>query len=85
MKSISISLYYPIYFVLYYVKRFPLSIKYAFEILKVQKITLGVFENNEQAYRCYKSVGFSDVELDEAEYYHVLGEDWKCLELELVH
>lgn len=61
-----------------------LSIQYAFEILKVQKITLGVFENNKQAYQCYKSVGFNDVELDSAEYYHVLDEEWKCLELELV-
>ena len=27
-----------------------LSIKYAFEILKIQKITLGVFDNNKSAY-----------------------------------
>lgn len=60
-----------------------LSIKYAFEILGIEKITLGVFENNVQAYRCYKSVGFRDVETDEYYYFHILGEDWKCLELEL--
>ena len=60
-----------------------LSIQYAFQILKVQKITLGVFENNEPAYRCYKAVGFKDVLLEECHYYHVLGEDWKCLELEM--
>lgn len=61
-----------------------LSIKYAFEILKVQKVSLGVFENNAPAYHCYKAAGFTDVELEEVEYYHVLGEEWKCLELELV-
>lgn len=60
-----------------------LAIKYAFEILKVQKITLGVFENNPSAYHCYKSVGFQDAAPEKNKYYHFLGEDWKCLELEL--
>lgn len=60
-----------------------LALKYAFEILKVDKVTLGVFENNEPAYRCYKSVGFQDVKSDEAEYFHIFDEDWKCLELEI--
>lgn len=60
-----------------------LALKYAFEILKVKKVTLGVFENNEAAYYCYKSVGFQDVQLEETEIYHVLGEDWKCRELEI--
>lgn len=60
-----------------------LAIKYAFDILKVEKITLGVFENNESAYYCYKSVGFKDVQLNETEFYHIFNEDWKCLELEI--
>lgn len=60
-----------------------LAIQYSFEIIKVKKITLGVFENNESAYQCYKRVGFKDVKLSEYEYYHVLNEDWKCLELEM--
>lgn len=60
-----------------------LAIKYASDILRVQKITLGVFENNPSAYHCYKAVGFEDVTSEEFEYYHVLGETWKCLELEL--
>lgn len=59
-----------------------LSLKYAFEILKVKKVTLGVFENNPSAYFCYKSAGFKDVQTDEPEYYSVMGEKWKCLELE---
>jgi RimJ/RimL family protein N-acetyltransferase len=58
-----------------------LAIKYAFEILKVEKISLGVFENNESAYLCYKALGFHDT--DSAKYYHIMDEDWKCLELEL--
>ncbi|MHC6178439.1 GNAT family N-acetyltransferase [Clostridium sp. JNZ X4-2] len=61
-----------------------LALKYAFEILKVNKVRLGVFENNQPAYYCYKAVGFKDVPINEVEYYHVLNEDWKCLELEMV-
>ena len=60
-----------------------LSIKYAFEILKIQKITLGVFDNNKSAYYCYKAIGFQDVKLEDNEYYHILNEEWKCLELEI--
>lgn len=60
-----------------------LAVKYAFEILRVEKITLGVFENNTSAYWCYKAAGFSDVEMEEEEYYPIMGEQWKCLELEM--
>lgn len=61
-----------------------LGLKYAKEIYGAKKVSLGVFENNEPAYYCYKAVGFSDVELDEIEKYYVLGEEWNCLELETV-
>ena len=60
-----------------------LSLKYAFEILKVEKVTIGVFENNPLAYFCYKSVGFKDVQTDSYEYYSFMNEKWKCLELEI--
>lgn len=60
-----------------------LSLKYAFEILKVKKVTIGAFENNPSAYYCYKAVGFKDIKLDEPEYYSIMGEKWKCLELEI--
>lgn len=58
-----------------------LAIKYAFEILMVDKITIGVFENNESAYHCYLSVGFRDT--GRVECYPILGEEWNCRELEL--
>lgn len=60
-----------------------LGIKFAKEIFGAKKVSLGVFENNESAYYCYKSVGFLDIILKEAEMYTLLGEEWKCLELEM--
>ena len=60
-----------------------LGTKYAKEILGAKKVSLGVFENNSSAYRCYKSVGFQDVVSEKPETYTVLGEEWKCLELEM--
>ena len=59
-----------------------LAIKYSLEILKVEKITLGVFKNNTIAYNCYKSVGFKDVTLSECESYKIFGECWNCTEME---
>ncbi|MCR4695354.1 MAG: GNAT family N-acetyltransferase [Pseudobutyrivibrio sp.] len=58
-----------------------LGLKYAFEIYRAKKASLGVFENNEPAYYCYKAVGFKDVELERIESYKVLNEEWKCKEL----
>ena len=60
-----------------------LAIRYAFDILKAERITLGVFENNAPAYRCYKAVGFRDLELPEPELFRIGNEEWNCLELEL--
>ena len=60
-----------------------LGLRYAFERLGASSVSLGVFENNETAYRCYKAVGFRDVLLDETESYRVMNEEWKCRELTL--
>lgn len=57
-----------------------LALKYAFEILKAEKVTLGVFENNPAAYHCYLASGLRDTQ--EAVLYHFQGEEWRCLELE---
>ena len=61
-----------------------LGAKFAKEIYGAKKISLGVFDNNLPAYHCYKAVGFNDVDLEEAEKYVVIGEEWKCLELEMI-
>lgn len=51
-----------------------LGLKYAFEILHVEKVTLGVFVNNDRAHWCYKSVGFTDVSIED-------HEPWKLIEM----
>ena len=51
-----------------------LALKFAFEILKAEKVTLGVFDNNMPAYFCYKSVGFTDVKMEKAEACELCGE-----------
>ena len=58
-----------------------LAIRYGFEILKAEKITMGVFDNNESAYRCYLSVGFRDT--GKRIPHSFFGEDWTDIELEL--
>lgn len=59
-----------------------LALQYAFDILGAQKVTLGVLENNPGAYHCYKSAGFRDVPMERPEYYDLMGQRIKCLELE---
>lgn len=54
-----------------------LGLKYAFDILKVDKITIGVFENNESAHWCYRKVGFVETEI-------VQSEPWNVVEMEIV-
>ncbi len=58
-----------------------LALKYAFEIYGAKRVSLGVFENNEPAYYCYKAAGFEDVAVDEIETYRVLNEEWRCKEM----
>lgn len=60
-----------------------LGLKYAFEIYKAERVTIGVFENNTPAYRCYLSVGFRENE-DADEYFEeVMGERVRIAELEI--
>lgn len=59
-----------------------LAIKYATKELGATEINLGVFKNNESAYRCYSSVGFKEVET-EKDAYEFNGESWDCVEMVL--
>ena len=60
-----------------------LALHEAFDVMNVEKVTIGVFENNPGAYYCYKSVGFKDNTDAEPSFLDVFGERWKCVELEL--
>lgn len=53
---------------------------YAYKFLGVSKITLGVFEQNMDAYRAYLAAGF--YETPEKKTYDINGEKWTCIELE---
>ena len=57
------------------------AIRYAYEKLNAKKITLGVFENNPSAYRCYQSAGFREAGA-EVSTFHIFDEDWKCIEMQ---
>lgn len=59
-----------------------MAVDYAFLKLGATKVSLGVFENNPAAIRCYKSVGFHRVVRLETESYECLGEMWNCIEME---
>ena len=60
------------------------ALKYAFDELKADKVTLGVFENNTPAINCYLSCGFKIVEKEMIESYQCMGEIWNCIEMEIM-
>ena len=60
-----------------------LALEYAFRIAGARKVTIGVFENNLPAYRCYKAAGFHDARQEPEVLCELFGETWKILELEI--
>lgn len=58
------------------------ALTYAFDMLQVEKVTLGVFENNLRGYMCYQAAGFEEVPSEEQQYIEIGGEKWPCKELE---
>lgn len=63
-------------------KMLSLALERAFGDMGASKVTIGVFENNPPAQKCYYSLGFAHRE-DWDEYLSIMGEKWKCLEFEL--
>lgn len=54
------------------------GLKYAFEILGAERVSIGVFENNEPARQCYKKVGFRETgEVSQSK-------PWKVVEMEIL-
>lgn len=60
-----------------------MAIRYAFDMLQAEKVTLGVFENNPSAYYCYKAAGFKEIEMEKKIILELLGEQWNCIEMEV--
>ena len=58
-----------------------LGLKYAFELLQADKVTIGVFENNAAAYGCYMALGFHQYEGAPDYSEEILGEKIKIIEL----
>lgn len=56
-----------------------LALRYAFRIYGASRVTIGVFNNNPQAHRCYISAGFHDV--SEGRVWSFKGEEWRVIEM----
>ncbi|MBP5655613.1 MAG: GNAT family N-acetyltransferase [Clostridiales bacterium] len=48
------------------------GLRFAFDIFDADKVTIGVFENNDPAHNCYKKVGFADCGIRQAEPVNVI-------------
>lgn len=60
-----------------------LALRFAFEMMRADKVTIGVFDTNPGAYRCYKAAGFRDVKVEHPDSFAWNGEVWNVLELEM--
>ena len=61
-------------------KMLELALDYAKTELGAKKVSLGVFENNPAARRCYDSLGFVPTGVRAVT---ILGEDWNCVDMEV--
>lgn len=59
------------------------AVKFAFDILRVNEATLGVFENNPSAHQCYKAVGFQDVSYH-PENFPFKDEKWGLYDMKII-
>lgn len=58
-----------------------LALEHAFLEMGAQRVTLGVFDTNPRAWRCYQSAGFRFVPREERKIMEVLGETWEALDM----
>lgn len=61
-----------------------LAVRYAKEIYGAHKVSLAVFDHNQAAYRCYRAAGFRETESSEKESYRIVGEEWNCIQMEIM-
>ena len=58
-----------------------LAVRYSLDILRADKVTLGVFTNNPIAFECYRSVGFVPLYTNDKAF-RIGNEYWPCTEME---
>ena len=58
-----------------------LAAEHAIRNLGAERVTLCVFANNPYAHRCYRTVGFRD--LEPVRQVPIMGEVWDCIDMEL--
>lgn len=56
------------------------GLDYAFRLYRAERVTLGVFEDNAPARRCYRAAGFSDTEVHHS--YRIHGRERCTIEME---
>ena len=56
-----------------------MAVRHALDELAAEKVTLCVFANNPYAHRCYRSVGFRD--LEPVRQVPIMGEIWDCIDM----
>jgi len=59
-----------------------IGLKYCFEILKAKIVTIGVYEDNMSAFKCYRSVGFKENPSEPVRSVEYKGKTYKVIELE---
>ncbi len=64
-------------------KMLHLALQYAFDILKAERVTMGVFEDNLSAWHCYYAVGFRDLGPERIYNVCVGGQDRRIVNLEI--
>ena len=58
-----------------------LGIQFAFAMYGAKRVSVGVFENNPSALRCYRALGFTEAASDFPSAYTILGETWPYINL----
>lgn len=59
------------------------GLSHAKEVFGAKRVSLGVFDNNDNARACYQAVGFRDVPEDAGERCQILGEEWVYRKMEI--
>jgi len=64
-------------------KMLSLAFEHAFSFENVDRVTLGVFTQNESAINCYKALGMDFCDPEVVEYFTCMGESWKYMDMEI--